>query len=277
MRARCPPAGFLAEQSRDAISWVRAPLAADARALGLFDADGIARALAAGSLLAGGRAGATSLPMQAARSEVVVRPLRHGGLLAPLLGTRLRGGYWGPERGLRELAVTQQLLAAGAPVPEPAFVLARRSAGPLWECAIGTLRVPGVSLASAALAAARSGALRAAACAVRALHDCGGRHADLNATNVLIAEHAGDVRARLIDLDRARIDAPVPPRRRAREIARLWRSLAKCGAPLSAGERSAFVASYAGEDAALASELAAALRREQLRSALHTWRYPRRG
>ncbi|HEU4429034.1 MAG TPA: hypothetical protein VFT98_09790, partial [Myxococcota bacterium] len=63
--------------------------------------------------------------------------------------------------------------------------------------------------------------------------------------------------------------------RRARELARLWRSLAKCGAPLSAGERSAFVAAYAGDDTALEDELVAALRRERLRSALHAWRYPR--
>jgi tRNA A-37 threonylcarbamoyl transferase component Bud32 len=272
MREPPAPPGFVVERQSDAVRWVRASLAADARALGLFEPDGIARALAAGAALGGGRAGAASLALPAARAEVVVRPLRHGGVFGGLLGA----SYWGPGRVLRELAATQQLFAAGAPVPEPAFALAQRRAGPLWTCAIATARIAGVSLASAARGAARASALRAAAGAVRALHDRGGRHADLNATNLLVAERDGDARACVIDLDRARVTASVPPSRRAREIARLWRSLAKCGAPLDAGERSAFVAAYAGGDAALARELAAALRRERLRSALHAWRYARR-
>jgi Ser/Thr protein kinase RdoA (MazF antagonist) len=167
-------------------------------------------------------------------------------------------------------------------VPRPALALARRRAGPLWECALGTQRAPGITLLAALHAApspaARTAALRACAEAVRAFHDHGGRHADLNATNVLVAAPGPQTRACVIDLDRARVASPVGPQRRARELARLWRSLAKHGgaARLAAGERDAFVAAYCAGDSALEQALRTQLRRERLRTALHAWRYPRR-
>jgi len=266
------PAGFVAEEGRDAISWMREALAREARELGLFAAKGIQRALELGAPLPGGRGSAVSLVLPASGAEVVVRRLRHGGLLAPLLGA----SYWGASRVLREFVATQQLFGTGAPVPEPAFALARRRAGPLWELAIGTARLPGAALAVAARGTGRVEALQAAARAVRSLHDCGGRHADLNAENLLIAQQRSGSHASVIDLDRMQVSAPVPPRRRAREIARLWRSLAKRGSALSDAERSAFVATYTAGDAALASALEHALRRERARSALHAWRYARR-
>jgi len=291
MRAQRAPAGFVAEQSAGALTLVRADLVEAARALDLFAGDGIARAFAAGAALAGGRGAAAVLSLQSApgssgdasspggsRIDLVVRRLRHGGLLAPLRGA----SYWGPGRLLRELAATSELFAAGAPVPRPALALARRLAGPLWECAIGTQRAPGITLLAALHAApspaARAAALHACAEAVRAFHDHGGRHADLNAANVLVPAPGPQTRGCVLDLDRARVASPVGTQRRARELARLWRSLAKHGGParLAAGERDAFVAAYCAGDAALEQLLRAQLRREHLRTALHTWRYPRR-
>ena len=279
MRVPQAPRGFVGEQSDGAITFVRSDLAERARALGLFASDGIARAFDAGVPLAGGRGGVALLGGGAA-GEIVVRKLRHGGLLAPLLG----GSHWGPGRVLHELDVTAELAAAGAPVPAPAFALAGRRAGPLWECAIGTLRVPGVTLLAALRAAAsgedgvtRAATLRACASALREFHERGGQHADLNATNLLVAVEAGNGRAWVVDLDGARVVPRVPAQRRAREIARLWRSLAKHAgaARLDAHERGDFVASYCAGEAALERELHTALRRERLRTALHSWRYAR--
>jgi len=291
MSARRAPPGFVAEESADAITLVRADLAEAARARGLFAGDGIARAFATGAALAGGRGAAAVLALRSAPEDageiadtrtqtsvdLVVRKLRHGGVFAPWLGAR----YWGPGRVLRELSATHELFVAGAPVPMPALALARRCAGPLWECAIGTQRAAGITLLAALLAApsadARAAALRACAEAVRAFHDRGGRHADLNAANVLVAAPASQARACVIDLDRARVASPVPARRRAREIARLWRSLAKHAgaARIAANERAAFLVAYCAGDAALERAVRTQLRRERLRTAVHAWRYPR--
>ena len=279
MRTAAAPPGFVREGDGGALSLVRVDLAAGARALGLFAPDGIARALAAGAPLAGGRAAAAAIAWPGGGPEIVVRQLRHGGVLGPLLGV----AYLGPGRVLRELAVTSALAARGeALVPQPALALARRIAGPLWECAIGTVRLPGgdlfAALQRAESAGARLAALAACAVAVRAFHDLGARHADLNAANLILAHRGGRLAASLIDLDRARVQAPVPARRRAHELARLWRSLAKRGgrAGLAASERDAFLAAYCAGDAALERALRSHLQRFRLLSALHAWRYPRR-
>lgn len=278
MHADTPPPGFVREHGDGALSLVRADLAAGARALGLFAQDGIARAFAAGSAIGGGRAPAALLAWPGAGPEIVVRRLRHGGLLAPLLGR----AYLGPGRVLRELSVTSELASRDDRlVPQPALALARRLAGPLWECAIGTVRIPGVDLFAALREAqgadARAAALFACAAAVRAFHDLGARHADLNASNLLLVSRAGRLSASVIDLDRARIRERVPAHRRAREIARLWRSLAKRGATarLEPSERDAFLAAYCAGDATLEAALRAHGRREHMRSALHAWRHPR--
>lgn len=277
MRADAAP-GFVREHGAGSLSVVRADLEAGARALGLLEPDGIARAFAAGTLLAGGRAPVALVAWPNGGPEVVVRRLRHGGALGPWLG----GATLGPGRVLRELALTSALAGSGnALVPEPALALARRRWGPVWECAIGTLRVPGrdlfALLREARGAAEREAALAAAARAVRAFHDLGARHADLNASNLLLAPRGGALAATVIDLDRARLRARVPAHRRAREIARLWRSLAKRGgdARLSTAEREAFLGAYCAGDDALARALRVHLRRERMRTALHAWRYPR--
>lgn len=79
--------------------------------------------------------------------------------------------------------------------------------------------------------------------AVRAMHDAGVAHPDLNVGNILIVS-GPHPRAWLIDFDGARVgDAPVAISERAREIARLARSLDKWAptAITSASARAAFV------------------------------------
>lgn len=273
------PPGFVREERRGALAIVRADLLEGARTLGLFEPGALERAFAGGVALGGGRAPAASVRWPNDGREIVVRRLRHGGVLGGLL----RGAFLGPARVCRELAVTAELQRSGAPVPAPAFALARRLAGPLWECAIATERAEDVGLArvlAAGDAARTRRAVSAVARALRRFHDAGGRHADLNVANLLLAPSGDDFAALVIDLDRARIAAPVPPSRRMRELARLYRSLVKRGLQtrLGAGDRAAFFAAYCA-DGAGGAELHAALLdylpRERARLALHAWRYRR--
>lgn len=270
---RAAPPDFVCEQRGGALACVRADLAPAARGLGLFEGDALERAFAGAERLGGGRAPAAILRWPGGGSELVVRRLRHGGWLGGLL----RGAYLGPARVLAELEATAALQRAGAPVPAPAFALARRRAGPLWECAIATERAPDAGLADV-LASGEATQLRRAVCAVaralRRFHDAGGRHADLNLGNVLLTPRGDDFAVLVIDLDRARVAAPVPPRRRMRELARLYRSLVKRGLAgrLGAGDRAAFLRAYCAGDSALHGALLAQLPRERARLALHGWR-----
>jgi tRNA A-37 threonylcarbamoyl transferase component Bud32 len=278
MNTALPSSGFEIERSPDSLTLVDEAFAADLRDLGAFAPDGIERVLSRGNPIAGGRGVAVVVTPARGVDAIVVREARHGGVLGPLLGR----AYLGPKRVLDELQTTRQLLGRGASSPRPVLVLARRSWGPLWRCAIGTARLPGVNLADALAAAAERGArgdvLRAAAIAVRKLHDCGCRHADLSAGNVLIATRDGHVSAAIVDFDGAHVRLAVPARRRAREIARLWRSLTKRGAAtvLAADERDLFVSAYCARDFALERSLRRWLRRERLRTALHALHYARR-
>lgn len=179
---------------------------------------------------------------------VHVRRVLHGGWLAPLW----RGRIAGLGRVRDELAVTMRLCAAGAPVPVPAFAVGRRS-GPLWRAAVCTVHVDGAVdairlLRSAPAPDAVADAARAAGAAVRRLHDLGVRHADLHLGNLLLRADPGGWRAWVIDLDRARLGAPVAPARRARECRRLLRSARKrrLDAVLGASGLAAFREGYRG-------------------------------
>src|SRR5690606_36242029 len=129
-------------------------------------------------------------------------------------------------------------------------------AGPagLLELALLTREVPGARAAPEVFAAlprgalrARRQALRALAHAVRAFHDAGGDHADLNARNlVLDGEGAGWV----LDLDRGAATAgPAPARVRARNLQRLarsWRKFDPEGRWVGPRDALAFARAYAG-------------------------------
>lgn len=271
-----PPPGFVRHSSAGSLLVVRAELESGARALGLDAPDALERAFAAARPSAHGRSAPARLAWPHGGPEIVLRRLQHGGVLGPLL----RRSYLGARRPLRELARTAELRARGAPVPAPALAIARRTLGPLWECAIGTEGVSGDSLLATLMggdpARARRAA-RAAGRAVRRFHDLGGRHADLNATNILIREEGDTLEATLIDLDRVRIAARVSPAARMSELGRLHRSLVKRGwrGVATEGDVAAFFAAYCAGDDALRRALLARVPIERAKLALHAWRYPR--
>jgi len=283
-RAEPPPPGFTRIAEGRVVVDVRAELSDAARAIGLLAPDAIARGLAGAAGAPAGR-GATFVltwPASAPRAgeRALVRPLRHGGVLGPLLGR----AQLGLRRARRELAVTAALRAKGAPVAEPVFAWGRRIAGPCFEAALATRLEPGLDglgfLAAAPDEARLLAACAAAGAAVRRFHDAGGRHADLHLKNLLIQEHvgeAGGTRVVLLDLDRARAGAPPSPRRRMAELMRLYRSLRKRGMLARVGERgcAGFLHAYLGGDRALRAALLVRLPAERRRLARHAVLYRR--
>ncbi len=250
-----------------------------ARALGLLEPGGIDAWLARAS--GPGRAGAASAPLPGG-GRLHLRPVVHGGALA-----RLRGGWlWGVRRPLAELEAGALLARRGAPVARPVLVASRRRLGPFASASVGTLLIEGARDGAALLAARPSPArIREAAAAageaVRRFHDAGGRHADLHAGNLVFREGAGGLEAFVVDLDRARVSASVPPGRRMAEIMRLYRSLAKRGTEARAGARgaAAFLRAYTRGERGLRRALLAHLPRERARLAAHRagYRLARRG
>jgi 3-deoxy-D-manno-octulosonic acid kinase len=250
---------------------VAAPYEALARGLGLLEPGGLERLLAEASGPRG-RGRTAVVPLEGRSERLHLRPVQHGGALAGLWGDRLLG----PGRPSAELRTNARLRARGAPVPRPVLVAARRRRGPFWRAALATLHeensVDGVAfLAGTPQPERLLRACAAAGSAVRALHEAGGQHRDLHVKNVLLREEGSEMRALLIDLDRARLLPELGPRARMAEIMRLYRSLVKRGleAPVGREGCQAFFSAYTAGDAALGAALLTHLPRERRRLALH--------
>ena len=269
--------GFALHRDGPRLVVVADGLEAAVAALGLFEEGGLERCLA-DRTDGGGRGWTAVAPLPGRPERLHLRPVRHGGWLAPLTRDRLRS----PARPLAELSANAQLRAAGAPVPRPALVAARRRRDRSWTATLGTLfeedhRNALDFLASQPARPRLLALAESAGVALRRFHDAGGRHADLHVANLIVREDPGAPRVCIVDLDRARVASPVPPRRRMREIMRLHRSLAKRG--LEAADDPAlharFFAGYSGRDRELRRALWATLARERLRGALHRLAYRR--
>jgi 3-deoxy-D-manno-octulosonic acid kinase len=254
---------------------LRADFAEAARSLALLAPGGLERWLAAAPSGGSGRAATALGELPGGGPRVVVRRLRHGGLLGPVLGER----YPGAARVLRELDVTARLRDAGAPVPEPVLALARRRRLG-FSLAIATVYEEGAVDALAFLAAAPEDErlLRAASAvgaALRRFHDAGGHHPDLHVKNLLLRETRAGAEALVIDLDRGRIGLPPGTAERAAEIGRLGRSLLKRRVLGRVGERgaAAFLAAYCAGDRTLRDALMRRFPAERRKARLHALLY----
>lgn len=180
--------------------------------------------------LAGGRGAARVVTMRGF-GDLVVRPYRRGGWIRHIVRKR----YFVGSRPLRELKVTEGLRTAGAPVPEVVAAVHRRARpGPGYEACIVTRRIAGTVPAAEMLRRSRSGEIRLImeeiGRSIRACHDAGGWHADLNAWNILVPESRPELPVILIDWDRGRlVTGGVTQRSRRANLARLHRSLRKLG------------------------------------------------
>jgi 3-deoxy-D-manno-octulosonic acid kinase len=252
---------------------VDAAFEAAARALGLPAREAVAALLAAAPA-EHGRSRTASVPLPGRAERLHLRPVRHGGWLAPVWRDRVAG----LARPVAELHVTEALRARGAPVPRAVLVAGFR-APPLWQAVVGTLQIEGARDGVAWLAArppeaALLATAEAAGRAVRRFHDAGGRHADLHVKNLLVRD--GDApRVFVIDLDKGRAGEPPSARRRMRELMRLRRSLVKRGLLEQAGEaaRRAFFSGYVAGDERLARALLACYARERRSGDLHARLY----
>jgi 3-deoxy-D-manno-octulosonic acid kinase len=170
----------------------------------------------------------------------VLRHYRRGGLVARLVADRYLWTGAAATRGFSELALLAHVETLGLPAARP--VAARYVRCGAWYRA---------DLLTVAIAAARplaellGGAHGPApweriGATIRAFHDAGVRHADLNARNVLVGADGG---VHLIDFDRGTLARA--GRWREANLARLARSLAKFGGPgTGSAEWRALLAGY---------------------------------
>lgn len=164
--------------------------------------------------------------------DCVARPYRRGGALAALLRDR----YASPRRARNELQALQALRQEGVPVVAPIAAVGRRH-GAFWRLRLLTERVDGAMPLPAFLAACPAQRRHAAAgvgTVLRLAFAAGLRHPDLHPDNVLCALRGDRLRIALVDLDRAVVRAPLPPRTRDAMLARWQRYWAKHGATLPA-------------------------------------------
>jgi tRNA A-37 threonylcarbamoyl transferase component Bud32 len=182
-----------------------------------------------------GRGGVASVPLaEGSEERMIVRRYRHGGLLRVLT----RDWLLGPRRPLRELTASQDARDRRVPTTEVLAASVERRFFFLYHGALFTRELrqsrdlDSVLVSLGGCTAPRDlrrkrEILRASAAAVRALHDGGIFHADLNLKNLVIQEQAAGPRALVIDLDGARSLPSLSWSRRWKNLFRLHRSLRK--------------------------------------------------
>lgn len=172
-----------------------------------------------------GRAGSTAL--QFGGVAAVAKRARHGGAAGALGGL-----YLGCRRIVDTLISAVRLREAGVPTPNVLAAGWRRVLGPLHAHALVTETVPGgvnlqTALASRMNSLERRAALRASGRAVRAMHDAGFLHADLNLANLVLERTSAGSRAHIVDLDRGTFAAVLTTAQRRSNLDRLLRSWEK--------------------------------------------------
>ncbi len=198
--------------------------------------------------LGGGRVPLIVLRVAGFPQELLVKRVRRGGWLGPLLG-----GATSTNRAFAEILLVESLRRAGVTTPPVlAARITRRLGLEQWVgIELVTPRVAGGTdlaswLAQGARPAARSLVLAAAGRSVAALHAAGVVHGDLNLRNLLV-DPRGEVH--LLDLGAKGAHA-ARAGKRAAELARLYRSALKLGLaprPLTGGDVVRFLRAYRPE------------------------------
>lgn len=237
--------------------------------------------LARAAPVPGGRSENRILEGEGRGDPVRLRPGRRGGWLGAWLGDR----YASPARVFREFELLRALEVRRIDCARAVLAVARRR-GLFWTTTLGTVELEGTCDAARWLEAGPSAeAIEAAATAtahtLRACHDAGVLHGDLQLRNLMIGPvDAPTLRCTLIDFDRARqVEAPTPAAR-MREAMRLLRSVEKRGLSerVPSAVRARWLEAYCAGDAALERAMRQALPRERRRLARHRlgWRLARR-
>lgn len=153
-----------------------------------------------------------------------VRHYRRGGMVGRLLVDRFCWCGEALTRSFREWRILARLHDAGMPVPRPVAAGWRRR-GLAYVADLATERIPDAVPLSAHIAAGGAVDWRAVGGVIRAFHDLGACHADLNAHNIVLDAVGG---IWLLDFDRGRIRPPGPWQ--CKNLDRLNRSLRKIAA-----------------------------------------------
>ena len=205
-----------------------------------------------------GRGATPAVPIEGRTGErMIIKTYRRGGLLRFLV----RDLYWGDSRPIKELCVGAAALQAGIPTAVVLAAVAFHVAGPFCRGYLITRELSGCKDLPAFLNTARGGSaeekfrqrrtlLARAARAIRAMHDRGFYHGDLNLKNILIdAEHQNTVY--IIDWDKSRAQENISLAQRSSNMVRCCRSMIKLsrqGLALTERDQLFFLASYWGED-----------------------------
>jgi len=188
------------------------------------------------------------------RVPLLVKTLRHGGILGPVLGAH----YLGSRRLLRAIELILHLERHAVATAKMVFGRVRRSSR-LSACVHLELCTEQIGEAVDLLQALRNeepGSRRRrrsiAACAslVRALHQAGVFHVDLHPRNILVERNSLD-RAWILDLDGSRVVADLEPRSVIENFERLFRSLVKEGlfpGKVSRAEMGRFLQAYEAQE-----------------------------
>jgi hypothetical protein len=253
-----PPAGFVVRTAGRSVLYVAASSEQSVRARGLERWDAWRRALSSGSASSG--RGMTTVVPGPSGSRWRLKSMRRGGWLAGLWRDRYLSG----RRLVATLLASVEALARGVPTARPIALIVEPGPGPLTRGAMAFEEIDGAEdLAHRVVRrAATRDDLQGAIGAIRAMHDRGVSHPDLNLGNVLLRPLAGAARqAFVIDFDRAAfVPGPLPFGSRQAALRRLERSCAKLTGepgPLGPGSENLWYELYAGDDAVLARRLAA--------------------
>jgi hypothetical protein len=165
------------------------------------------------------------------RGEIVAKQLVRGGLAGGLLRRR----FLDPDRPLREAAAAEALAARGLLTP-PVVAARATPAGGLWVLEVATARLAARGdLLEVLRAGMPTGLPGVVGRTLRAAHDAGLRHRDLQVKNLLVLDapgHAPGLGAQalalaILDLDRCSVGEPLDAGERVAALSRLARSLVK--------------------------------------------------
>ena len=272
-----PPPGFVLAPADARALYVDAALAADPAARSLATWDGWRAAVAAPA--EGSGRGGTAIVGGARGARWRLKLMRRGGLLAPLWRER----YPSPGRLVSTLGASVEARERGIPTPRPIALLVESGVAGLTRGALAVEEIPATEdLARLAQrGAVDEDDLAAAMSVVRAMHDRGMIHPDLNLGNILLrGAGSGRPEAFVIDLDGVRFtDGPVGFGARQAAVRRMERSCAKLtgdAGPLGPGSRDLWYRLYASGDVAMAVRLEKGRVAGRLSLAVHRagWRRP---
>jgi hypothetical protein len=237
------PEGFIKWAEREHMVAVRADAAADPNLRDLLNG----RSGGGEESRFHGRAKLSVLRMENG-AGALVRRYCHGGALRYLTGDIFV--TW-PPRPLKELAITEEARRRGVPTVEILAAGIEQVWGPLYRGWLVTRELEGARDLWTVLqggSCATTALLRAVAHALRRMHRQGIYHGDLNLKNILIRREGDELKAYIIDFDKAGFfPGGVPAAKARRNLARLRRSIAKLDPErryLSLGDWEEFVGFY---------------------------------